>query len=130
MCKFSERLRDLRIDYGYNQDEIASKLNVTTSGYGYYEQGRNEPSLETIKNMAHIFQVSTDYLLGLIDTPNHPVYYSITEDLSLNESEIDTLKKMKQLHLLREVSQQPNENVKRLHRYWEFIKSEQELNNH
>ncbi|WP_373893822.1 helix-turn-helix domain-containing protein [Virgibacillus sp. CBA3643] len=124
MYKFSERLRDLRIDYGYKQDEIAKKLNVTTSGYGYYEQGRNEPSLETIKNIAEAFQVSTDYLLGLIDTPNHPVHYSITEDLSLNKSEIATMKKMKQLHLLNEISQRPNENVERLHRYWEFIKSE------
>ncbi|MFD1361319.1 helix-turn-helix domain-containing protein [Lentibacillus salinarum] len=124
MHKFSERLKDLRIDNGYRQDEIAKQLNVTTSGYGYYEQGRNEPSLETVKNIANTFKVSTDYLLGLIDTPNPPIYYSITEDLSLNESEILTLKKMKKLNLLSEISQQPNENAERLYRYWKFIKSE------
>ncbi|GIN90656.1 hypothetical protein J22TS1_17070 [Siminovitchia terrae] len=121
---FSERLKDLRIESGYKQDEIAKKLNVTKSAYGYYEQGRNEPSLETLKKIAQTFQVSTDYLLGLIQIPNYPVSFRVTEDLSLSKQELEAVKKMKELHLLEEISMDPDANVSRLVRYWEFIKSE------
>ncbi|MEN1969830.1 helix-turn-helix transcriptional regulator [Lentibacillus sp. N15] len=126
MYIFSERLKDLRIEYGYKQEEIAKALNVTTSAYGYYEQGRNEPSLETVKKIANTFQVSTDYLLGIIDTPNHSVHYSVTEDLSLSESELLAIRKMKEL-FLEEISKQPEDNVERLQRYWEFIKKEHNI---
>lgn len=128
MQSFGERLKDLRIENGYKQDEIAKKLNVTTSAYGYYEQGRNEPSLETLKIIAQTFQVSTDYLLNLIDTPNHPKHYPITVDLSLMESEITTIKKIKELGLLEDISLNPDANANRLKRYWDFIKEEHEVN--
>src|SRR5690625_2509999 len=104
-------------------------FNVTTSAYGYYEQGRNEPSLETLKIIAQTFQVSTDYLLNLIDTPNHPKYHPISDELSLIESEIAVVKKMKELNLLEEISLNPNINVDRLKRYWDFIKEEHKVNN-
>ncbi|WP_339234539.1 helix-turn-helix transcriptional regulator [Oceanobacillus sp. FSL W7-1281] len=91
MNVFSERIVDLRIEHGYSQEEVAKKLNVSASGYGYYEQGRNEPSLETLYKIAEFFQVSIDYLLGKIDTPQQPVYYSVSDDLALNESELRVL---------------------------------------
>ncbi|MFA1820097.1 helix-turn-helix domain-containing protein [Virgibacillus oceani] len=121
---FRERLKDIRIENGYKQEEMAKILNVTTSGYGYYEQGRNEPSLETIRKIAEAFQISTDYLLGIIDTPTHPVQFTVSEDLSLSESEIATVRKMKEVELLSELSEQPKGNVDRLARYWEFINQE------
>lgn len=127
MNTFQERLKDLRIEHGYSQEEMGKKLNVTTSAYGYYEQGRNEPSLETLQKIARTFQVSTDYLLGIIDTSNHPIYHSISDRLSLSDTEIDTVKKMKDLSLLEEISLNTN-NINRLHRYWDFIKREHGIN--
>lgn len=121
---FRERLKDIRIENGYRQEEMARILNLTTSGYGYYEQGRNEPSLETVQKIADAFKVSADYLLGIIDTPTHPVKITISDDLSLNEEEIETIKKMKEENLLEELSEQPNENIARLVRSWQFIKNE------
>jgi|SRR5690625_2832794 len=124
MDVLSERLIDLRIEHGYNQDDVAAELNVSSSGYGYYEQGRNEPSLETIYKIACFYQVSVDYLLGKIDTPNHPVNYAISDNLSLTASEIKTVKRMKELSLLDEISENPNVNIERLDRFWKFIKKE------
>ncbi|GAB3806641.1 helix-turn-helix domain-containing protein [Virgibacillus kimchii] len=121
---FRERLKDIRIENGYKQEEMAKLLNVSTSGYGYYEQGRNEPSLETIQKIAVTLNVSADYLLGIIDTPSHPVEFTISDDLSLSKQEITAIKKMKEDKLLGELSKDPNENVERLIRYWEFIKRE------
>lgn len=123
MHVLSERLRDLRVENGYLQEDLAKLLNVTTTAYGYYEQDRNEPSLGSIIKLAKFYKVSADYLLGLINTPNHPVQYTITEDLTLSEQELRTIRKMKEL-FLEEVSVRPEENVERLHRFWEFLKME------
>lgn len=63
MSEFSERIKCLRKEKGLTQRDMASKLGMTVSGYGYYEQGRNEPSTDVIVQIADILEVSTDYLL-------------------------------------------------------------------
>lgn len=49
------------------QKDIASYLNITTSAYGFYEQGKRKPDMETLKKLADFFNVSTDYLIGRTD---------------------------------------------------------------
>ncbi|CEI80862.1 MULTISPECIES: helix-turn-helix domain-containing protein [Oceanobacillus] len=124
MDVFKERLIDLRVELGYKQENVAKELNLTTSAYGYYEQGKNEPSLETLYKIANFFQVSIDYLLGIIDTPQHPVYYPISNELTLNESELSAIQRMKELNLLEKVGENSKLNTERLNRCWEFIKTE------
>ncbi|GIP62810.1 transcriptional regulator [Virgibacillus pantothenticus] len=122
MYSFSERLTDVRVENGFGQKDIAEKLNITTSAYGYYEQGKNEPSIETIRTLAKLFDVSTDYLLGLIDQPKHPINFTIKDDFTLTESELQTVKQMKEQQLLSELSENPIENVEKLTKLWKFIK--------
>ncbi|MBY7144586.1 helix-turn-helix transcriptional regulator [Virgibacillus sp. NKC19-3] len=124
MYLLSERLKDLRDELQLDQKEMGEKVNLSSSAYGYYEQGRNEPSLETLMNIAKIFNVSTDYLLGLSHTRENPVYYSVSDTINLSNAEMDTLQKLKDTGLLEELSEDPSNNVDRLHRYWQFIKHE------
>src|SRR5699024_5183745 len=119
---------DLRIENGYKQDDLAKVLNVTASGYGYYEQGRNEPSLETLYKIAHFYKLSVDYLLGKINNPNNPNYYSVSKDLMLTEDELKAVQTMKELSLLKEIVKDAKHNSNRVHRYWEFINKELALN--
>ena len=120
---FTERIKDLRIENGYKQEEIAEKLNITTSAYGYYEQGRNEPSLKTVRKISDIYQVSTDYLFGKINSSHHLARYLVDDGLTLSENEIQVIKLLKE-SILHELSENPEENVERLKRYWNFINSE------
>lgn len=46
-----------------SQAELAKKLGVSPSAVGMYEQGRREPSAETLVAISRVFRVSTDYLL-------------------------------------------------------------------
>ncbi|WP_077302435.1 helix-turn-helix domain-containing protein [Virgibacillus pantothenticus] len=124
MCSFSERLIDLRVEAGYSQKEIAAMLNMTASAYGYYEQGKNEPSINTLKKIATIYNVSTDYLVGTIDTPTHQINFFITEHFSLTESELTIVKQMKERRLLAEMEDNPIVNVDKLVRFWTFLKKE------
>lgn len=59
------RLRDLRPLYGLSQREVAEKLYITRSSYAYYETGQTEPDLHTLCDIATLYQVSTDFLLGM-----------------------------------------------------------------
>lgn len=124
MMHFGEKIKNLREDSGYKQKEMAKKLNVTASAYGYYEQDRNEPALETTKRIAQIFQVSMDYLFGMIDKPQHQKYYPISASLTLTETELIVVQKLKDVQLLEDLSSDPHTHVDRLKRYWEFIKQE------
>ena len=57
------RIAALRRGRSWSQQELAKKLGVSPSTVGMYEQGRREPPLRLIVDMARLFEVSTDYLL-------------------------------------------------------------------
>lgn len=71
---FAQRLRSLRKEFKLKQIEIADKLGVAKSTIAGYEKGIRKPKQDTLKEIADIFNTSTDYLLGLTDdrTPKEP----------------------------------------------------------
>ncbi len=64
---FAQRLKELRLQFGYSQSEIADKLHIKQQSYSRYEMATGEPSLATLREIALLFAVSTDYLLGICD---------------------------------------------------------------
>ncbi|SHH48780.1 helix-turn-helix domain-containing protein [Clostridium intestinale] len=64
---FDIRLKELRSEKDILQKDVAKYLNITTSAYGFYEQGKRVPDIEIINKLADFFNVSTDYLLGKSD---------------------------------------------------------------
>lgn len=124
MYLLGERLRDLREEFNYDQKDIGEKLHISASAYGYYEQNRNEPSLETLVKLAQIYNVSTDYLLGLSNIRESTTEYITSTKIPLTKKEVEAIKEMKQTSLLQEVSENPVENVARLNRCWEFVQEE------
>lgn len=67
MGKFEERLKELRIESGKTQKQLAQELETTDDSIFSWEKGRSQPSIEMICALCRIFQVSADYLLGLVD---------------------------------------------------------------
>ena len=57
------RIAILRISKGWSQAELGRQLGVSASAVGMYEQGRREPSLDLVVQLARVFGVTTDYLL-------------------------------------------------------------------
>ena len=58
------RIASLRQSQGMSQAELAKKLHISASAVGMYEQGRREPSVDTLIALGQIFGVSLDYLLS------------------------------------------------------------------
>ena len=57
------RIALLRTEKGLSQAELGRQLGVSASAIGMYEQGRREPSLDLVVQLARTFGVTTDYLL-------------------------------------------------------------------
>ena len=57
------RIAALRRDAGWSQAELGKRLRVSASAVGMYEQGRREPSVQLLSNMASLFGVSIDFLV-------------------------------------------------------------------
>ena len=61
----SDRIKALREARGWTQAELARRLSITRNGVNSWEQGLSMPSPACLVDLAKLFSVSTDYLLGV-----------------------------------------------------------------
>lgn len=61
----ADRIKALREARGWTQAELARRLNLTRNGVNSWEQGLSMPSPACLVDLAKLFSVSTDYLLGV-----------------------------------------------------------------
>lgn len=61
----AERIKALREARGWTQAELARRMNITRNGVNSWEQGLSMPSPACLVDLAKVFSVSTDYLLGV-----------------------------------------------------------------
>ena len=64
-----QRIRDMREDNDKKQEDIASVLQITRQQYQLYESGKRELPMHHFITLAKYYNVSLDYLAGLINTP-------------------------------------------------------------
>lgn len=63
--KLGNRIKQLRRRADMTQLELAQSLNVSSALISAYELGERKPSLKILTQLADLFQVSSDYLLGI-----------------------------------------------------------------
>jgi len=66
---FYQRLRDLREDSDKTQSDIAQILGISRQHYSMYEKGERELPMHHFITLAKHYNVSLDYLAGLVETP-------------------------------------------------------------
>lgn len=96
LLNFGKTLKELRIQHGLTQQQLALQLGITKSVVSYYELQERSPSPDILVKLASIFHVSTDYLLGLEKTSTTEKIYLDVSDL---ESEDITILKLLITHL-------------------------------
>lgn len=89
---FSERLREARKLRGYSQEELAAKAEMPPTTIAHFETGTRKPSFESLRRLAVALEITTDFLLGRVDSPElaqagDPLYRDIGR-LSGNDREI------------------------------------------
>lgn len=63
------RLRDLREDHDLTQQECADLAHISKKSYIRYENGERVPPLDVVAFFANFYNVSLDYITGLIQEP-------------------------------------------------------------
>lgn len=69
MSKFPEKLKELRMDKGLTQKQLAKELGgkISQSAIQFWESKKRIPNFDMVIIVAQYFGVSTDYLAGLED---------------------------------------------------------------
>ena len=70
---YYRRLRDLREDHDFTQDELVTTLDMHKTTYTNYEQGKREIPFSLVIRLAKLYNVSIDFIAELIDDP-HPLH--------------------------------------------------------
>ena len=63
------RIRDIRMDRGLTQEDVAKILHFSQNTYSQYEIGTTRYPLDAVVTLAEFYGVSVDYLVGLTDEP-------------------------------------------------------------
>jgi len=64
------RIKLLREEFNYTQQDLANKLESSKSVIGLYENETRKPSMEVLIKLSEIFNCSIDYILGKSDIRN------------------------------------------------------------
>lgn len=93
-----KRLKELRIEKGVSQRELAKVLNCAPPTVANYECDKRNLSVDNVKTVCEYFNVTSDFLLGLSDTkntlsntPKEPSMEFIMNDIQRLNKEIDQL---------------------------------------
>jgi transcriptional regulator with XRE-family HTH domain len=80
----AERLKQLRTEAGWSQNELAEKIDSDGRQVSRYENGKITPSLEALVRIAETFNTTIDYLV-IPDAgrrPLHPIDHGLTDKLA------------------------------------------------
>ena len=72
---FGEKLKKARLEAGYTQEELASKLTISRAAVAKWESDRGMPDVSNLKALAEALNVSVDFLLD----DGEPIDLSVTK---------------------------------------------------
>lgn len=76
-----DRIKYLRCNVLMSQDDLSAKIIRKREEITMYENGTRTPDIYTLRDIAKVFNVSTDYLLGLTEFENIDTNRRQTNDL-------------------------------------------------
>lgn len=106
---FSESLKRARKLRLMTQKELAEKANLSLPAIKQWEAGRNEPKGDSIRALMNALNVSLDYLTGRTDDPEPVIQVEYTGGRA---------------DFIDEVINMPEDQFRRLMRYYELLKKE------
>jgi len=62
--KFREKIKLMRVEKGWSQEQVAEKLNMSLNAYGDIERGKTRPNLRRLEQIAKLFGVELEELVS------------------------------------------------------------------
>ena len=63
------RLKEIREDRDITQEALAAMLHIRQNTYSQYENGVRQLPIDILIKLSEIYDLSTDYILGLTNDP-------------------------------------------------------------
>lgn len=63
--QYAQKLKEAREDKDMTQTEVANKIGTTQQQIYKYENGKQEMTINRLKEFCQLYEVSADYILGL-----------------------------------------------------------------
>ncbi len=95
----ADRIKAIREQRGLTQADLAKQLGITRSSVNAWEQGISVPSTQYVVELAGLFKVSTDYLLGIDTTATVNVSGLFDDDIQLVQQLIEHLRQLREQHI-------------------------------
>lgn len=90
-----DKLKSLRLEKKLTQKQVADRIGLAISAVSSYESGSRYPSYEVLVQLARIFHVTTDYLLGMTDKRSIDVTGLDDSEIELISQLVDKLRQKK-----------------------------------
>jgi transcriptional regulator with XRE-family HTH domain len=110
------RLKKEREKRNWSQVYVAKKIGISNAVLSNYERDYRDPDTETLKKLALLYGVKTDYLLGLTDDPSpseEKEYPTVIRDPELERWH-------------KELPKSDEEDLRKLRQMWKIMKGETE----
>ena len=89
--RFAERLKKIRMKKNLSQSAVARHFGISPVGYGGWERGESEPSIDNLVKLCRFFGCSADSLVGLADMPDPPDLQDIKKNAKAAQTAIASL---------------------------------------
>lgn len=110
-----EKLKEMREYEAKTQKETAHLLHVTRSTYAGWETGKDIIPLRKLNDLANIYSVSLDYLVGL-----NPIFESRSNPIAIHEDILsENIKQIRKLNDLsqKDLAERINTSQSNIHKY-------------
>lgn len=77
--QLSKRLRYLRYINNYNQTKVIEKTSLSITKYRRFEKGISYPNQPELRELAKLYRVSTDYLIGADETKHNQEHLNLSD---------------------------------------------------
>ena len=121
----NKRIIQLRESKGWNQRELAKRINMSPSVLNRIEKGGRPIKDHELSDLANVLDVTTDYIVGRSDKPN----YTAAEEKAEEDGELEKMLDDPNVTIaFKEFSDSPEENREKALEYLRWLNDQKKKN--
>lgn len=88
---FGSRLKELRIEKGASQKDVAEDVGISITAISQYESDSRFPNEAMLRRLCLYYKITSDYLLGLTDVKHAPLTLDELKDIDVSPKQKEVI---------------------------------------
>lgn len=95
LVEIGQRLKKLRLEFGYTQNEVANMIGITRSVVSHHESGISDCDIEILRRYADLYGVTMDDICGIEHIEPHKLHklFFTYAEVDFSDDEISEIQK-------------------------------------